>query len=1245
MAEPTFQWTGGYDPSAASHSALGQSGVTPPSKGLTIFTPKKADPASITTMKRSETQLKPVVSTVQKGKDITGDTGDVIALKFHNEIMGREMDPRYNSLLMPPQHARESVRPAGPALERLWGRLQALMQKKENDTGDLVSSYLEEHGKFLTNRLEDVKITMGNYIKNIGGVDKANTGEAEKLAREFSAAGMHKEAQQIMQDESDRAIDDMTDRELEDSIKDPSKGEKLMRSLTQGATEGAIAVFGAKGLGAGAMVEGKIGSQAMKGFMAQQAVESTVFTMSKFDFKNTPIQQLPQEFFTDLAIALPATAGIHMGSAQLMNAAGAFRSLLTGARKSGVELSPKSIREGMSGVPNEDFAVAWNSLAKDEQETIQSLWQQQRVIGESRPIFKRDPNLNPEMQQPKFGEGIPKAPPQRAIPRGDVPQVFRADKLDLPKADELRVLAHIDALGFNTRGVQTFEQVKEIADTLGMDPVALVNGIKNNHLVAAEVLALRDTLNTSARYLTHANELLEQTLKPAEREAIETSIKKHEYLINDAVSKLIKGGTQAGRTVNAYRLIARNTMDPAYWIKEAKRVLPEGKILTDEHFIAINDLIRKKDSLGLAHFVAKLRETSTFEKAVTLWKAGLLTSPTTHMANFMGNTTMQALETVSDVPATMIDWAISKVSKSGARTKVLTPRGFAEQGKGLLVTGPKKASTYFTTGIDSDNYLSKYDIPRTTNYNNAYLQMYTDTVFRTLGATDKIFREGVMRKSLYEQAVLKVKNMKPQELKDVLSDLEQVYGGSVTRKDAIEFFFKNSSDDAAAIAINASEEESLRVLNREYISAAQKSAVGAGKAASDYATFQQNNWISSAISGAKARSGVGRVALEIVLPFSKTPTNIAFTMADYSPVGFLKSVLQGLKGNQRGFVDSFGRAITGTSIMALGAKLAELNLLTSTLPTSKAEREMWIANGITQQSIFVNGKWRRLDRLSPFGNLLVAGGEFNRMGKERTMADRYSQTAFGGLKGLTEQSFLSGLSQAIDAVKDPEAYGMKYVQNAIASVVPTLIARIAQGVDPKIRDPQTILEALASRVPILSQTVPVKKNVFGQDRENNKGLGSRLLDPFDSSTPTGDIVAGELFRLNEAISLPAKGMYNNQEYRQLLEMRGMGTIDGQPVGTDANSMMYPLLYSIMKSPQWDFMTDDVKRYNISGVSAGATQAANAFMKQKAAIRIAKELQRLSPGDRDIRFNEISDKDKVMASFIQKLFSTQPEFDR
>jgi hypothetical protein len=187
-------------------------------------------------------------------------------------------------------------------------------------------------------------------------------------------------------------------------------------------------------------------------------------------------------------------------------------------------------------------------------------------------------------------------------------------------------------------------------------------------------------------------------------------------------------------------------------------------------------------------------------------------------------------------------------------------------------------------------------------------------------------------------------------------------------------------------------------------------------------------------------------------------------------------------------------------------------------------------------SILIGGQWRKIDRLSPLGNLLILGAEAYKNGGD------VLKTAAGGVKSLSEQSFLKGLSGALQAFSDPERSGSTFIENAAASSIPTILSDIAGGVDTYDRMADDAQTKFMKRIPGVRESLPANVNALGLPVKNEGGLMGRLSDPFQSKTPSDDSLVNELkrvgYNLNKVDTELNKQKLTPDEWREYQKRAG-----------------------------------------------------------------------------------------------------------
>ena len=287
------------------------------------------------------------------------------------------------------------------------------------------------------------------------------------------------------------------------------------------------------------------------------------------------------------------------------------------------------------------------------------------------------------------------------------------------------------------------------------------------------------------------------------------------------------------------------------------------------------------------------------------------------------------------------------------------------------------------------------------------------------------------------------------------------------------------------------------------------------------ATYRDASAAADAISRFSRINAATSVVTEGLLPFKKTPINVAKRGLSYSPAGLVKGLYDMTYGVKSGKVDAahaidqFASGLSGTAIVALGAYLASQGLLNGAGDDDdKARAYRKQVSGYQQYSLQIGDKSYTIDWLAPSSMPLFVGAELWKLkqGEAASFKDLYE--AMKTLPSpMVEMSMLSSLEDAIDAASYGRSGGEKLVNvfgDAVGSyfgqAVPTLGGKINRIIDGTQRNAyykdKTALvpsdwtvaynSTIRQKVPGMSKGLEPKLDVWG--REQKEGLGERIAE-------------------------------------------------------------------------------------------------------------------------------------------------------
>jgi len=305
---------------------------------------------------------------------------------------------------------------------------------------------------------------------------------------------------------------------------------------------------------------------------------------------------------------------------------------------------------------------------------------------------------------------------------------------------------------------------------------------------------------------------------------------------------------------------------------------------------------------------------------------------------------------------------------------------------------------------------------------------------------------------------------------------------------------------------------------------------------------------------------------------------------------------------QREIASNIGRAVTGTALIMAGYKLAAAGRLTGTSTTDQGEKGVRDTAHIPPMSIKLGDTWYSINRLGPeIGMLPLVGanlfeiyGHVNK-GEKAPDTSAGQQLKMAGAavletgKVISEQPFLKSARDVTNAVFDPKRYGGRMVASFASRPIPTVLADVGSEMDPYRRLStgggfgENLGNAIKSRIPGLRETLPVRRDIFGQPTEERTGSLYNFTFPQKESN---DPVVKELVRVKASIAEPHR---RSDEDATLFDYRAQLT----------GKYMEQMIGRLLDSGRYDNAeTDEARRLMIEQVAATAHARAAAQVRSK-----------------------------------------------
>lgn len=358
------------------------------------------------------------------------------------------------------------------------------------------------------------------------------------------------------------------------------------------------------------------------------------------------------------------------------------------------------------------------------------------------------------------------------------------------------------------------------------------------------------------------------------------------------------------------------------------------------------------------------------------------------------------------------------------------------------------------------------------------------------------------------------------------------------------------------------------------------------EAAAKYQTFQTPL---GEVAGSVARATNAHPLVKLVIPFVRTPVNIAKYAVERSIFApFSKHVRDQIAvgGAERDI--ALARIMFGTGIGLTTAMLAKQGLITGGGPVDLNRRREMRQAGIQPYSIKLGNTYYAYNRLAPLGQVLGVAADMAEINdyitSESDRKDLASMIAMSVSKNVTNQTFMQGITGVVNMLSDPDRYGPAEIKQLAGILVPGVASQAAAAIDPTVRQANNAIEKIRSRIPGLSSSLLPKLDLFGREIQREGGAGPDYISPIYKSTEKTDLVDKEMVRLKLGITLPEKKIrgvdLTPEEYNRYVEHAG------KPAKLILNRVVSSEGYQRLP----DFLKEHIFRKIISDVRARATES-------------------------------------------------------
>ena len=617
-----------------------------------------------------------------------------------------------------------------------------------------------------------------------------------------------------------------------------------------------------------------------------------------------------------------------------------------------------------------------------------------------------------------------------------------------------------------------------------------------------------------------------------------------------------------------------------------------------------------KNSKGLNEFeqmagVAKMLRGRKFrwgDVVTEYWVNSILSGPTTHVANILGNSITLVLRPLELAGASAITLNSRGMRAAFEQVKSITSDTIDALSLGLSVERNEFLRPIGSTkwqGVGRNRSIGRHTLSQDFVDKNPGMASVVEGVGKlvnvpgtALETMDNFFKQinfrSRVKMRLYDKAISDLGLDSTQAAEYVVREMDRVMeNGQLI---ASETFFNRGleigmkqfkGDKTKALPFAKKYARKQFKENREFVEEAMVFA--------EEGTFTRRHseergklsYIASGLQQFTAKFWPAR----FFIPFVGTPTNLLLFAADRmnpmemarlvaEPFNFKKSTpaLNEVKSRlvnelRSGDVikqrEAMGRVIMGNAMIVTAWNLTMNGKLTGRGPQDLQERKLWEQAGHQPYSFVVDGKHYSYLRLDPFATIFgtvadVVSTVSQSSPEDTSAAEATIQGLWSALQNnFTQKSYMTGLKALTQLASDDPDVATRALRPIFGGFVPSAVTRTL-GVpaapvtgDDTMREVNGLLEYALARVPYYNKTLPPQRNVLG-DVIKRKGTISRrpgmsmmesMFLPIQYTEVKEDSILSEFASLPGTAFYPPQKTQGGLDYREFENSKGQDAYD------------------------------------------------------------------------------------------------------